>query len=112
MFGSTGAPAYTEAMQGDEGSNYLFSAMSAVAERPDLIKAAFITQEKNAAGIIEVRFYIRGKPWVVTMDDRFLFMNPGSPKLKFAQQAKGNGAMWGPILEKAWAKVKGSYTNS
>lgn len=22
------------------------------------------------------------------------------------------GTMWGPVLEKAWAKVKGSYTNS
>ena len=27
-----------------------------------------------------------------------------------AQPAKG-GLMWGPIIEKAWAKVKGSYGN-
>ena len=31
--------------------------------------------------------------------------------LKFAQPGDG-GNMWGPILEKAWAKVKGAYENS
>jgi len=33
----------------------------------------FITKTKNDAGIYAVRFYIRGKPWVVTVDDYFLF---------------------------------------
>ena len=48
---------------------------------------------------------------MIVIDDQFLFENPGEPKLRFAQEAKGSRAMWGPILEKAWAKVKGSYTN-
>ena len=33
------------------------------------------------------------------------------PQLKMAQPSK-TGEMWGPIIEKAWAKVKGSYTNA
>lgn len=31
--------------------------------------------------------------------------------LKFAQQSR-SGLMWGPILEKAWAKIKGMYGNT
>lgn len=34
-----------------------------------------------------------------------------TPLLKMAQPAK-SGLMWGPIIEKAWAKVKGSYSNA
>ena len=33
------------------------------------------------------------------------------PKLKMAWPS-ATGEMWGPILEKAWAKVRGSYTNA
>lgn len=38
-----------------------------------MINDMFITKTKNDAGIYAVRFYIRGKPWVVTVDDYFLF---------------------------------------
>jgi hypothetical protein len=47
--------------------------MGAVAEFPDLIKSVFLTKERNSAGIYAVRLYIRGKPWVITLDDEFLF---------------------------------------
>jgi len=29
----------------------------------------FITETKNNAGIIGVKLYIRGKPWVITIDE-------------------------------------------
>jgi hypothetical protein len=77
-----------------------------------LIKDCFLTTTSNSAGLIGIRFFIRGKPWVVTIDDTFLYQFPSSPKLKFAQEDKSNTAMWGPLLEKAWAKVKGSYDNA
>lgn len=32
-----------------------------------------------------------------------------NPRLKFAQPAADNNAMWGAIMEKAWAKMKGNY---
>ena len=49
--------------------------------------------------------YIRGKPWVIDVDDK-LFFSKG--KLTFAQPSE-KGIMWGPVLEKAWAKVRSSY---
>jgi len=40
----------------------------------------------NNAGIYGVTFYIRGKPWVVEVDDHMLFMWPDyqPPMLKMA----------------------------
>ena len=68
----------------------------------------FKTQEINQQGIYALRFYIRGKPWIITVDDEFLFY---FGRLRFAKQGDNN-SLWGPILEKAWAKVKGGYENS
>jgi hypothetical protein len=49
------------------------SAIATVAEQPDLIKSIFLTQTKNSAGIYGLRFYIRGKPWVISIDDQMLY---------------------------------------
>ena len=88
--------------------------MASLAEFPELIKNVFITKEKNDAGIFAVLFHIRGKPWLIEIDNFFLFKtNLPDPEmsLKFAQES-ATGLMWGPILEKAWAKVRGSYINA
>jgi len=62
-------------MQGMAGTCYIEASLGALAEFPTLVKNVFVTQEKNEAGIYAFRFYIRGKPWVVTVDDNFLFYN-------------------------------------
>ena len=68
----------------------------------------------SLSGIYGVQFYIRGKPWTISIDDKLLFdysdqATNGLIKLPFARKAKDN-ALWAPILEKAWAKVKGDYS--
>ena len=98
-----------QVVQGEAGTCYLMSSLASVAEAPQVIKDVFLTDTKNSAGIIGVQFYIRGKPWAVSLDSSFLYMYPSTPTLKFAQVNMNDQAMWGPILEKAWAKVKGSY---
>lgn len=64
-----------------------------------------------------MKFYIRGKPWIVTVDDEVLVYNRYTGSLldstitrtpNYAQLGDDN-SLWGAILEKAWAKVKGSY---
>jgi calpain-15 len=68
--------------------------------------------EKNDAGIVGIQLFIRGKPWTITIDDYMLFdTSSSSPTLEYAQQSSGN-AMWAPILEKAWAKIKGNYAQA
>jgi hypothetical protein len=69
------------------------------------IKNIFLTPVDNEAGIYGLTFHIRGKPWVIDVDDKLFFSRQ---KLIFAQPSK-KGIMWGPVLEKAWAKVRTSY---
>lgn len=93
--------------QGQLGNCYILAAMGAVAEYPDLIKSVFLTQEKNDAGIYALQFYIRGKPWIITIDDTILRYSDGS---NYFSKIEDN--LWIPLLEKGWAKVKGSYTHT
>ena len=72
------------------------------------IKNIFLTHLDNAAGIYGLTFHIRGKPWAVDVDDKLFF---SGEKLTFAQPSS-KGIMWGPILEKAWAKVRTSYLDA
>lgn len=44
-----------------------------MAEFPELVTSMFLSgQEISDKGIYNVRFFIRGKPWVVTVDDYLL----------------------------------------
>jgi hypothetical protein len=89
------------------------ASIASAAEWPSLITDMFVTGTDMSgpnAGIIGVRFYIRGKPWVVTIDDKLMVDTSGDPV--FAESDSNKQAMWGAILEKAWAKVKGNYESS
>lgn len=88
--------------------------MSGVAEFPAIIKSIFLTDTENAAGIYALRFFIRGKPWVVAVDNELLFYGrEGSTKqLYFTKPDSTDSSMWAPILEKAWAKIKGNYVSA
>lgn len=100
-------PMMNEASQGQLGNCYFVSAMSAAAEFPELIQNMFVNKEKNDEGLYLIRFFIRGKPWVVSIDDYLVTENN---HLILTQPS--DGAMWAPLLEKAWAKVKGTYSNT
>jgi hypothetical protein len=66
------------------------AAISALAEYPERIKDIFVTEEKNKAGIYAVKFYIRGKPWIVEVDDRLLFVQRSryyEPYLRMARES-------------------------
>jgi len=60
-------------MQGMAGTCYIEASLASIAEFPTLVSNVFVTSEKNNVGIYAFRFFIRGKPWIVTVDDYFLF---------------------------------------
>lgn len=68
-------------------SNFISSLSQIAQKKPDLIKNMFLTgTTKNAAGLYAVKFFIRGKPWIVTVDDHFLFDNrTGTEELLYAK---------------------------
>lgn len=82
--------------------------LAALATNPTLWNDNVLTKTKNEANIYAFKFYIRGKPWVVSVDSNLLFQNSNNPYLVFAQLDEAGIAVWGPLYEKAWAKVKGS----
>lgn len=78
--------------------------MSAMAEFPERVYARFLTKEINDAGIYLVTLFINGYEYPVIVDDYFpsVYNQPAFCKTK-------DGELWAMILEKAWAKVHGSY---
>ena len=100
---------YDDPIQGSIGNCYIIASMGAAAEFPELIKSIFLTKEKNEAGIVGLRLFIRGKPWVITIDDELLF---NGDRLYYARASQNNEFVWGPLLEKAWSKIKGNYLAS
>ncbi|XP_038724877.1 calpain-type cysteine protease DEK1 isoform X2 [Tripterygium wilfordii] len=82
--------------------------LSAVAVLTEIsrISEVIITPEYNEEGIYTVRFCIQGE-WVpVVVDDWIPCEAPGKPA--FATSRKGN-ELWVSLLEKAYAKLHGSY---
>lgn len=100
------APSWHDVIQGGVGNCYIVAAMASLTEFPDMVKSAFISQENNAVGIYAVRFFIRGKPWIVTVDDIVPFKND---EPIYARLGKNN-QKWALIMEKAYSKIKGYYS--
>jgi hypothetical protein len=85
--------------------------MDSISVQPNIVKKAMLIQKKNSAGIYGVSFYIRGKPWHIALDDTLFYNDPApaTPVLVYGQMDAAGKVIWGPLLEKAWAKVLGSY---
>jgi len=71
------------------------------------VKAIFVTKEINAAGCYAVDLYINGEKRTVVVDDRFPYCTQ-KENWAFSRPTSGK-EIWVLILEKAWAKIYGSY---
>ena len=100
-------------MQGGVGDCYFISSLSAIAEFPILIFQLFRTQEVNENGFYEKVLFIDGEWQIVFMDD-YLPIKSGTEFLAFAGKNKTvdkKNELWVLLLEKAWAKLNGGYSN-
>jgi hypothetical protein len=94
--------------QGGLGDCWLLAAIATVAEHNDeLIKSLFITREADDFSCYQIRLYDQDKRrWrTLTLDDRIPVRDSGDP---YFTQPHGN-ELWVLLLEKAYAKMKGSY---
>ena len=114
IFNKWQEPTFTDVIQANAGDCYVVAAIASLAKYPNRIKNLFVTKEKNDAGIHAVKLYIRGKPWVVSIDDYILYrnMSDGTSLSVFAHEPYWSKVMWAAILEKAIAKVKGNYLHA
>ena len=81
--------------------------------RGQRIRDNFLTQEVNTAGCYALKFVIDGQERVVVVDDYFPFVKKGEVELfAFAKCKHGENELWVQLIEKAWAKLCGSYEAS
>ncbi|OVA06359.1 Peptidase C2 [Macleaya cordata] len=101
----SGAANPSDVCQGRLGDCWFLSAVAVLTE-VSRISEVIITPEFNDEGIYTVRFCIQGE-WVpVVVDDWIPCEAPGKPA--FATSRKQN-ELWVSLLEKAYAKLHGSY---
>lgn len=75
------------------------------------ISNILLTKKINKAGCYALRLHINGRPRVVVVDDYLptKINKAGQVALAFAKSSKGDNEMWMMLIEKAYAKVCGSY---
>ena len=99
---------FNDVQQGSLGDCYFLSSITALTEYPFLIREKFRTRKFNEEGYYEIVFFIDGEWQIVFLDDYF----PYDPrKKKFAFATPHNNELWAMLLEKAWAKLNGGYSN-
>ncbi|GBG24151.1 Calpain-like protein [Hondaea fermentalgiana] len=108
LYGDNNEIRPTDVQQGSLGDCYLLSSLSCLAEHPDRIRSLFVLDEVPS-GCIGVRLCLHGSWQTILVDDHAPYDEKTS-EFAFAHPKRDSGAgVWPCIVEKAWAKVCGSY---
>ena len=99
---------FNDVQQGSLGDCYFLSSITALTEYPYLIKEKFRTKSFNEEGYYEIIFFIDGE-WQIVFIDDYLPYNTRTKNFAFA--LPHNNELWAILLEKAWAKLNGGYSN-
>ena len=94
-----------DVVQGELGSCFFLSAISALAERPALVRRLFEGPQLNPSGVQGVWLCHCGVWKQIAIDDFY----PTSKYGQFAFASGRDGKLWVPMIEKAYAKAYGSY---
>ena len=95
----------TDIYQGQIGNCWFMHGASAVARKPGRLEKIFYNTELSNNGIYALRLYILGVPTTVTIDDQMPMVAGNS----IFAAASPDGALWGMLIEKAFAKLHGNY---
>ena len=92
--------------QGKLGDCWILSAISALAEHPNLVKRIILTHETNEYGIYKVKLRKMSRWKTIVLDDYFPCVPNDEP---IFSKNKGD-ELWVLLLEKAFAKMFGQYS--
>jgi calpain-15 len=91
--------------QGQLGDCWLMCSLSSIAEFPRLVEDLFITKQTNPNGVYMLRI-CKGGVWrTIVLDDYF----PCKPEAGPVYSKANANELWVLLLEKAFAKIHGSY---
>lgn len=116
----------SDVIMGSCNDCYAFAALAGIAEglgeEADLdekskglrIRDNFLTQTVNSAGCYAINFIIDGQLRTIVIDDYFPFTysKAGKEIFAFAKCKHGENEIWVQLVEKAWAKLCGSYESA
>ena len=99
--------------QGSIGNCWFISAASALSEHPGRVEKIFLNanNEISKNGIYAVQFYTLGVPHTVVVDDYLPLQSWGGKLATIYASPSADKAIFGPILEKAFAKYHGNYSH-
>ena len=107
LWGNSGQALAEDILQGQLGNCWFMHGASVVAQKPGRLEKVFHNNELSPNGIYAVDFYVLGVKTTVIVDDVMPLNDRGQPV--FAKVSEETKALWPAILEKAVAKVHGSY---
>ena len=112
LFGSNGVTPQ-DMRQGAIGNCWFVSAASALSEVPGRVEKLFLNanNEVSKAGIYAVNLYTLGVPHTVVVDDWLPLQTWGTGYAGVYAKPSEDKAIYGPILEKAFAKYHGNYSH-
>ena len=99
----------TSINQGNLGNCYFIASIISLCRQPKMIYRLFPSKTSSLIGYYEVLLFIEGEWQTVILDDFFPIYELRN-KFVYGQSSKKE--IWFLLLEKAWAKVNGSYEQS
>jgi hypothetical protein len=103
--GSDGGPSGADIIQGIVGDMWLLNAMAMVAVNPNIVLNLVVAQYPDV-GMYEFRFWKGGKWITVVVDDYVPIVAQGQ---LIVAKSSDPQELWVTLLEKAYAKLHGSY---
>ena len=100
--------AVEDIVQGNLSDCYFLSAIGSLCKFPKLIENLFFFKEKTKEHIYGIYFYINGIKKLVLIDD-FLPCSINHGFKQFAMGKSEEDEIWVALIEKAFAKINGSY---
>jgi hypothetical protein len=95
--------------QGEIGNCWFLTSITALAEYEGRVESLFLNNELSKTGTYGVNMYALGVPITIMVDDYLPLRSWGSGVNTRYARVSNDGAIWGPIIEKAFAKFHGNY---
>ena len=100
--------AVEDIVQGNLGDCYFLSAIGSLCKFPKLLENLFLFKEKTKENIYGIFFYINGMKKLILIDDYLPCISKQGYK-QFAMGKSEEDEIWVALIEKAFAKINGSY---